>query len=494
MKEKVLIFIVAYNAEKTISSVLGRIPVEKLPPLTEILIIDDSSADHTYEVAQAGKGICSLPKITVLRNPVNQGYGGNQKIGYEYAIRNGFDVVALLNGDGQYAPEKLPDLIKPVMEGDAEACFGSRIMEKGAALKYGMPLYKYVGNRILTVFQNVMLNSSLTEFHSGYRVYSVDALKKIPFRYNTNDFHFDTEIIIQLLSAGMHIREIPIPTYYGDEICYVNGLAYALNVVKATIASRIHRMGLLFQRKYDVSEGNVHYDLKLGYVSSHSLAIAAVSEKSSVLDLACGPGYIAWELVKKGCKVTGLDVCECSSKCFEKFIVHDLDNKELPANLGVYDYILALDCIEHLSSPEKLMERLRRQCYSENTKVIITTPNVGFIITRLGLLSGQFNYGIEGILDLTHKRLFTFSSIKRLLMQEGCQIVRIQGVPPPIPKALGNNIVSRVLMKVSECIVWLWPRMFAYQIYVEARLMPPVERLLAKTIESSSVPSATKRI
>ncbi|MDD4872418.1 MAG: bifunctional glycosyltransferase/class I SAM-dependent methyltransferase [Kiritimatiellae bacterium] len=484
--KKILILIVAYNAEKTISSVLNRIPVEMLPGRTEVLVIDDSSSDATFSRAQANISDCPVSKITVLRNPVNQGYGGNQKIGYQYAIEKGFDIVALLHGDGQYAPEKLPELIRPVLDGEADACFGSRMMEKGAALRCGMPLYKYIGNKILTGFQNAMLDSKLTEFHSGYRVYAVNALRNVPFKYNTNDFHFDTEIIIQFLMAGLRIKEIPIPTYYGDEICYVNGLAYAWNVFKSTMASRIHRMGLLFQRKYDVSHGNVHYDLKLGYISSHSLAIDSVSAGTNVLDLGCGQGNIAIELVKKGCRVTGLDMYPVKTDCFKRIIIHDLDSPELPLDIGSYDYILSLDCLEHLNSPERLLADLRQKCYSETTKLIITTPNIGFVVTRMGLLFGQFNYGVLGILDLTHKRLFTFSALKRLLKQEGYKILCIKGIPPPIPKALGDNVLSRSMMVIASFLAWLWPAMFSYQIFVEARFFPPLDRLLARTIESSS--------
>jgi len=482
---KVLILVVAYNAEKTIIPVLGRIPAGSLPGMTEVLVIDDCSSDGTFSKAYGNSSACPL-KITVLRNPVNQGYGGNQKIGYQYAIEKGFDVVVLLHGDGQYAPEKLPDLIKPVIDGEADACFGSRMMEKGAALKKGMPLYKYLGNRILTVFENIMLGTRLTEFHSGYRVYSVPALRKLPFCCNTNDFHFDTEIIIQFILAGLRIKEIPIPTYYGDEICYVNGLVYAGNVVRTTIASVVHRMGLLFQRKFDVSGGKTVYDLKIGYQSSHSLAIDAVDEGARVLDLACGSGYVARELKRKGCRVTGIDMNEAGSGCFEKFILHNLDLPGLPPDLGVFEWILVLDCLEHLDSPERLAAELREKCYSAGTRLIITVPNIGYVVTRLALLFGQFNYGRQGILDLTHKRLFTFRSLRRLLEQEGYQIVRVKGIPPPIPKALGDNIISRSLMAVSSFLAWLWRGMFAYQVYMEARFLPPLGRLLATTIESSS--------
>ena len=134
----------------------------------------------------------------VLFNPVNQGYGGNQKIGYHFAIEQGFDFVALVHGDGQYAPECLPDLVRPLREGRADAVFGSRMLEKGGARRGGMPLYKFVGNRILSWFQNRMLGrvAQRVSFRAtGFIRWPRS--RKVPFELNTNDFHFDTEIIIQ---------------------------------------------------------------------------------------------------------------------------------------------------------------------------------------------------------------------------------------------------------------------------------------------------------
>src|SRR5262249_42314948 len=193
-------------------------------------------------------------RTTVLYNRENQGYGGNQKLGYQYAIRLGFDVVVLLHGDGQYAPECIPALIAPLLDGSADATFGARMLVPGAARKGGMPLYKFVGNRILTAIQNRLLGSHLSEFHSGFRAYSVAALAGIPFGYNSNVFHFDTEVIIQLMMAGRRIVEVPIPTYYGDEICRVNGMQYARNVIFSTILSRLHRLNIFYDRKYDIAE------------------------------------------------------------------------------------------------------------------------------------------------------------------------------------------------------------------------------------------------
>ena len=133
------------------------------------------------------------------------------------------------------------DLLAPLCADEADAVFGSRMIDKQAARAGGMPLYKWIGNQILTTFQNRMLGTSSSEFHSGYRLYSTAALAQIPFEQNTNDFHFDTEIIIQLVLEKLRIAELPIPTYYGDEICHVNGLKYAWDVFKTMLRARFHR-------------------------------------------------------------------------------------------------------------------------------------------------------------------------------------------------------------------------------------------------------------
>src|SRR5436853_613909 len=174
--KRLLIFIVAYNAETTIEKVLSRIPASLHSDDVEVLIIDDSSKDGTFVKGLRYQERNSEFKITVLRTPENQGYGGNQKLGYRYAIDNGFDIVALVHGDGQYAPEKLPALLDPLLRGEADAVFGSRMIDKCAARQGGMPLYKWIGNQILTSFQNFMLQTRLSEFHSGYRLYATSAL------------------------------------------------------------------------------------------------------------------------------------------------------------------------------------------------------------------------------------------------------------------------------------------------------------------------------
>ena len=173
--------------------------------------------------------------IDFIKNEKNLGYGGVQKIAFNYAIKNNFDYVIMLHGDGQYAPEKIPEFITNLLDNNNDAVFGSRLINPRDALKGGMPMYKFIGNRTLTFFQNLVLGSSFSEFHSGYRSYKVNSLRKVNFKKNTNNFHFDTEIIIQYLKLNYKIKEIPMPTYYGDEISHLKSIPYGINILISTI-------------------------------------------------------------------------------------------------------------------------------------------------------------------------------------------------------------------------------------------------------------------
>jgi glycosyltransferase involved in cell wall biosynthesis len=233
--KKIGILVVAYNARNTLRGVLQRIPPDIGNKIQEIFVFDDASKDDTHKVGLECKQDLHEGKLSIYRNPVNLMYGGNQRRGYQYAISQGLDIVVLLHGDGQYAPEVMQELLSPLENGQADMVMGSRMMIKGAARKGNMPLYKFVGNRILTGIENTLIGANFTEFHSGYRAYSVHALKNIPLQSLTTNWHFDTQIILEFLKRGYRIREVPIPTYYGDEICHVNGIPYAWNCVKETV-------------------------------------------------------------------------------------------------------------------------------------------------------------------------------------------------------------------------------------------------------------------
>jgi 2-polyprenyl-3-methyl-5-hydroxy-6-metoxy-1,4-benzoquinol methylase len=377
-------------------------------------------------------------------------------------------------------------------------------MAPGGARRGGMPLYKWIGNKILTGIQNRLLKTSFSEFHSGYRIYSVKALAGIPFDKNTNDFHFDTEIIIQFVRAGLRIKELPIPTYYGDEICHVNGLKYAWDVVRVTALSRAQDLGILYERKYDLTPPGQQYLPKWGFESPHELAVRRVLPGSRVADMGCASGYMARALFEKGCDVTGIDQFHPPAGAgVSKFILADLSSDAFPVDAGEFDFVLLLDVIEHLKSPEEFVEALRNsRRQAKDTAVIVSTGNVAFLVTRFMLLLGFFHYGARGILDLTHTRLFTFATLRKLFEQANYRVEEIQGIPAPFPLALGDTALSRLLLGINSFLLRISRSLFSYQIFMVARPLPSLEVLLAGAIASgesraavatSAAPAATLR-
>ena len=488
MRKKLLVLIVAYNHEKFIKSVLDRINDNLFKTYeVEVLINDDSSSDNTLNVTKdyIKNNTDKKIKYTVLSNPVNQGYGGNQKIGFLYAIKNNFDFVALVHGDGQYAPEYLETLVEPLNDENTDVVFGSRMINKDGAIKGGMPFYKYIGNKILTFYQNKLFDKNFTEFHSGYRIYKVQSLKKIPYELNNNDHSFDNEIIIQLLMANLNIKELPIPTYYGNEISYVNGLKYAFQVFIANLKAKVQKYGIFYDRKYNFkSENYNNYELKEKFDSPHKRTLDEIKEGSYVLDIGCNNTKLSKILSdRKNCKVTAIDKSEKleNSSFVEKYISFDLDNGLPDLNYNKFDYILLLDVIEHLKNPEEFMIKLKQKT-EKNPKltIIASTGNVGFFIIRLMLLFGSFNYGNKGILDKTHTRLFTFSSFKQLMVQTGFNIKKISGIPAPIALVTGDNVLGKFLLTINKFFILISKAFFSYQIYFEIKPQISIDLLLER--------------
>jgi 2-polyprenyl-3-methyl-5-hydroxy-6-metoxy-1,4-benzoquinol methylase len=478
--KRIGILIVTFNAVTTLTKVLKRITPNVWKNVEEIAVFDDASQDATYELAMGLKTFRQLEKLQVLSHSKNLGYGGNQKAGYRYFIEKGFDIVVLLHGDGQYAPEILSRLYHPIVSDDADAVFGSRMLKAyGGPLKGGMPLYKYAGNRILTAFENRALRMNLTEFHSGYRAYSLHALRNIDFSRMTDDFHFDTEIIIKLHHQRYRIHEVPIPTYYGDEICYVNGMRYARNVARAV--RRYKRTRRSLQCFPEFQEYFVHYPIKHSQASSHYYARQMVGSHQDVLDIGAGEGFFASQLAANGNTVSGIDnrPNPAGTSPFERYFTADLEDgiAVVIAQLGGrrFDRVLLLDVLEHLRRPEQILHQAHAVVKREGL-LIVSLPNIANIYVRLSLLLGRFNYSERGLLDKTHIRFFTRKTARRLLESTGYSILEERQTVIPLELVLGwspNNLVMRALNRLLASATWLFPGLFGYQIMFVARSAAP---------------------
>jgi SAM-dependent methyltransferase len=457
------VLVVAFNAASTVAETLSRLPERFVAAVDHILVCDDASIDDTYQVAADFKTKSTWP-LTVVRHETNLGYGGNQKAGYAWAQEHGLDIVVLLHGDGQYAPEVIEDLTRPLVAGEADAVLGSRMMQRGAARQGGMPLYKFAGNRILTTFQNKLTGLDLSEWHSGYRAYRVDALAELPLESYSSDFDFDTEIILGLASAGKRIHEVPIPTYYGDEICYVNGMRYAKDVTSDVVRHWARSRGFGSATGPDATP--VEYSLK-PEDGSHQVLLRwlEAAPTGRVLDVGCFDGRFARHVTALGHRVTGVDVLEADGvrDAVDTFVAADL-NQPVPDSVGDgFDRIVAADVLEHVAEPEELLSQLRDRLQADG-EVLVSIPSISHWYPRLRVAAGRFDYDQRGPLDRGHLRFFTQRTMERMFAECGLRVVEWQPVGAPIRSVTQRS--SRVLDSVAALDKRLsrsWPSMFGYQ-------------------------------
>ncbi len=472
--KRIGIFIVAYNALTTLSKVLKRITPDVWRNVEQVVVFDDASQDETYELAVGIQTMANLPKLRVLKHGKNLGYGGNQKAGYRYFIEQGFDIVVLLHGDGQYAPELLSHMYAPLVRGEADAVFGSRMMKDfGGPLKGGMPLYKYLGNRFLTAFENRALGLDLTEFHSGYRAYNVHALAQVRLDNLTDDFHFDTEIIIKLHHQNFRILEVPIPTFYGDEICYVNGFKYAKAILRAVYRYTETSRAVRSYPEYE--EYFVPYPIKRSRYSCHYYAGRLIGTDQRVLEVGCGDGKFGSELVRAGNRVVGVDRRPNVPRDagYDHIVQADLE-KELSSALEnsdrQFDRIAVLDVLEHLQDPGKLLDDCK-SLLAGRGKLIASVPNAVNLTVRLMVLFGIFRYSDRGILDWSHVRFFTARTIRDLFERHGYRITARYYTVVPIERVIPMRSDSRLLRflnRVLRGLTGMAPGLFAYEILLVA--------------------------
>lgn len=235
--KKIAVVLPAYNAGKTLGITYNEIPFDIVD---EVILVDDLSKDNTVEVAQ------SLGIKHIVQHDKNKGYGGNQKSCYNKALELDADIVVMLHPDYQYTPKLIHSMCYLIANDVYQVVIGSRILGKGA-LKGGMPLYKYVANRFLTLFQNLMMGQKLSEYHTGYRAFSRQVLQSINYRINSDDFVFDNQMLAQIFYKGFEIAEITCPTKYFEEASSINfrrSSKYGMGVLSVSLAYRFNKWGI----------------------------------------------------------------------------------------------------------------------------------------------------------------------------------------------------------------------------------------------------------
>jgi glycosyltransferase involved in cell wall biosynthesis len=240
---KVIVVMPAMNAAKTLEETYRSIPMEWVD---EVILVDDASRDETVELAKR------LP-LHVVWHPHNVGYGANQKTCYLEALQREADAVVMLHPDGQYPPELIPEMVRPILNDEADLVLGSRLAVPGMALANGMPRWKYVANRFLTTIENRVMGTELTEAHTGYRAYSRKMLLTVPFLRNASDFSFDSEVLMQAAHFQMRIAEVPAPGKYFDDASSVDfstGVVYGLKTLWAGVRLSLHRAGIVRSKKF----------------------------------------------------------------------------------------------------------------------------------------------------------------------------------------------------------------------------------------------------
>jgi glycosyltransferase involved in cell wall biosynthesis len=244
--QKIVVVLPAYNAERTLEQTYREIPLDLVD---EVVLVDDRSADDTLAVAKA------LGIRHVIQHDANRGYGGNQKTCYDTALALGAEIVVMLHPDYQYTPKLVRAMVGVLAEDVYDVVLGSRILGNGA-LQGGMPVYKYVANRALTAFENIVTGQKLSEYHTGFRAYRRRVLEAIPYHRNSDDFIFDNQFLVQAHALGFRIAELTCPTKYFAEASSINfrrSLRYGILCCATALQYRLHRMGVvpspLFERK-----------------------------------------------------------------------------------------------------------------------------------------------------------------------------------------------------------------------------------------------------
>jgi SAM-dependent methyltransferase len=482
-ESRLLVFVMAHRSETHVCDFFDRIPTRLFNRRdVHFLVCDDASDDSTLFRLNRWLTDHNVQNVTLIQTGLPQGDGGTQKLGFRAAIDGGFDAVVRLRADHGAPAEYLCSVI------DAWNSLRADVLV--TAGRDGGTWWRRMLSWSVTVLQNRLMDWHLRSSDSEVRVFSTAFLESVPFETNSNGDRFDAEVLTQAKYAGALIEEVTLAEWTTTHRRF--GLRRAMGILATTLQFKAHQMGMLCSLKLRRLTSERYGDKTQVSYSSHALALNVIraARPRTVLDIGCGPGHVAGKCREQGISVTGVDLHQPAQSVLSEFHAVDLEHDSLPADVWDFDVVLLLDVIEHLADPEKFLLAQRhgqrqRPSVGNSPLFVISTPNVAFIAVRLNLLLGRFNYAERGILDITHKRLFTRCSLLRLLDECGYRVERCHAVGVPFAAVIEGRL-GRVLGRIANHLARWLPALFAFQFLVECRPHPGARQLLDQALRTES--------
>jgi 2-polyprenyl-3-methyl-5-hydroxy-6-metoxy-1,4-benzoquinol methylase len=470
-RPRVALFLFDCEDARALAATLARIPEAAAARIAEVIVM----AGREPGFAPEDLGAEERPfDLRIHRQPRNAGYGGARKGAFEHALREGFDVVVCMRGDGAHPPEALPELLAASLEGGHRFVLASRLADRRGAVRGGMSFARLAGHALATGLMNRMLGLRVRDYLTSFRVLHTRPLRRIPFHLDADDRIFDPHLLLQLRSLGVTPHEVAVAGTWREDDAAREEIDHVRRAATVAVAYRLHQLHLVRRGRYFVDTG-VYYTFKWSEHGSHMQIVGLIRPETRVLDLGCSQGLLARPLKEKSVRVVGVDgrpADEDLAEELEDYLQRDL---ELPLEIPKgrdFDYVVCADVIEHLKGRAQLLRSARRYLKADG-RLIISTGNIAIWFYRLSLLAGRFNYGPRGILDLDHAHLYTRDSFRREVVAAGFRIVgeRVTSLPFEVVfQSTGRSRLVRSLSAAYHTLARLWPELFAYQIILEAQI------------------------
>ena len=470
-RPRIALFLFDCEAPSTLAATLARIPEAAARRIAEAIVMAGREPGFAPEDLGAGERPFEL---RVHRQPRETGYGGARKAALEHALRERFDVVVCMRGDGAHPPEALPELLAAAIEGGHRFVLGSRFADRRSAVRGGMPLARLAGHALATGVLNRVLGLRVRDYMTSFRVLHTRPLRRVPFHLDADDRIFDPHLLLQLRALGVTPHEVPVAGTWREDDAAREELDHVRRAATVALAYRLHQLHVVRRGRYFVDTG-VHYTFKWSEHGSHMQIVGLIRPETRVLDLGCSQGLLARPLKEKAVRVVGVDGRPADDDLAEELEDYLQRDLELPLEIPKgrdFDYVVCADVIEHLKGRAQLLRSARRYLKADG-RLVISTGNIAIWFYRLSLLAGRFNYGPRGILDSDHAHLYTRDSFRREVEAAGFRVVgeRVTSLPFEIVfRSTGRSRFVRALSSGYHAVARFWPELFAYQIILEAEI------------------------